>query len=128
MEQADIFSQSGSLSHLPGDENVPHVPRGEHQRREQAERSREARGEADREVGRPRFPYQAGREAPETQLCEENRKNEGKGRFGSASQSPGLLIGGDKAVLKSPDPPAIDTHMVNYYEKTCISSQGSEGC
>lgn len=57
----------------PGDEDLPHVPRRKHQRREQAEGGGEAGGEAVQQVGgHQREPAAARGPAPAAQLCQED--------------------------------------------------------
>lgn len=59
------------LPSSPGDEDLPHVPLGEHQRREQVERGREAGREADRQR-RSGLQHPHGGQIPKTQLCKED--------------------------------------------------------
>lgn len=67
----------------PGDEDLPHVPRGEHQRGVQAEGGRETGGETDQQ-GRSRLQHPNGGQIPKAQLCEEDREDE---REGATQQS-----------------------------------------
>lgn len=59
------------LPSSPGDEDLPHVPLGEHQCREQVERGREAGREADRQR-RSGLQHPNGGQIPKTQLCKKD--------------------------------------------------------
>lgn len=68
-----------------GDEDLPHVPHREHQRREQAEGRREAGGEAVRQVRRAQRQPAASRRPPaEARLRQKNREDEREGEVHSA--------------------------------------------
>lgn len=67
----------------PGDEDLPHVPLGEHQRRGQAKGGWEARGEADWQ-GRSSLQHPNGGQIPEAQLREEDREDEREGKTAGA--------------------------------------------
>lgn len=74
-----------------GDEDVPHVPHREHQRREQAEGRREAGGEAVQQVRRPQRQPAASRRPPaEARLRQKNREDE---REGEVQRRPSLSFG-----------------------------------
>lgn len=83
---------------FPGDEDVPHVQHGQHQRRVQAEGGGEAGGEADgplRSTGRPAdaaLPrhlgqHQERRETRPTLQCQKDREDEREGEDGKVNEA-----------------------------------------